>query len=140
MRRRIGLEALEEDRLQGRFVFHPQRVGGKARIAFQARNAQRRADVPDWIGLEGADHDQRAILRLEHAGERHRAPVQLISAHHMRGGLLGLRRDHGIEQRDAELLPASGLGPLQQRQQHALHQVHPGRVVREGRGVDGERI
>ena len=102
--------------------------------------SERRADVLHGIGLEGADHHQRAVGRLEHAGERHRAPVQLIAAHHLRGGFLGLRRDHGVEQRHVELLAPARLLPLQQREQHALHQMHAGRIIREGRRVDRERI
>jgi hypothetical protein len=115
-------------------------MGGEARIVLEARDAERGADVLHGMRLERADQHQRAVRGLEHAGERHRAPVQLGPAHHLGGGLLGLRGDHRVEQRHIELLAPTGLLPLQQREQHALEQMHSGRVVREGRGIDHDRI
>ena len=113
MRRGVASEALHEQRLQRRLVFRAQRVRLEARVILETWNAQRRSDILHGIGLEGADHYQCAVCRFEHTRERHRAPIELIATHQLRGRFLGLRSDHGVEQRHVELLSPPRLFPRQ---------------------------
>src|SRR5215203_6260114 len=117
MRRRPGPEALAEDRVQRRLVGDLSGVIAEAPVLVQRRQIERGADVAQRIGLERADHHERAVEGLEDAGERHRAPIHLAPAHHERRRLLGLGGEHGVEERDAHQLATPGLLPLQERQQ-----------------------
>ena len=101
--------------------------------------SQRGADVAQRIGLERADQHQRAVLRIEHARQRHRGPVDLGVLHHDHRGLLHLHRQHRVVERDGDLLALAGALALQQREQDALHHVHAGRVVGQRGRVDGDR-
>ena len=50
-------------------------------------------------------------------GPHHRRQRGGVLAHHVGGAFLGLGGQHGIVQRDADLLAAPGLGALEQRKQ-----------------------
>ena len=80
---RVGPEALAEDRAAAPALLRElQRVVAKRGSSCSAGRSERGADVAQRIGLERADHHQRAVGGLEDAGERHRAPVHLAAAHH----------------------------------------------------------
>ena len=131
--------ALAEDGLQRRLVLELLRQVAIARIGRQVVDFQRRADVAQRIGLEGAHHHQRPRAGVVHAAQGHGRPVDLGIGHQDHGGFLHLHRQHGVVQGHADLLALAGTRAVQQRQQDALHHVHASRIVRQRRRVDRDR-
>ena len=86
MRRGVGREALPEDRLQRRLVLDLRRRRSRSadRPARSVDAERRRRCRCSGSALKAPTMTSAPSRGLEHAGERHRAPVQLAPAHQLR--------------------------------------------------------
>ena len=129
---------LLDQRLQRIAVLHALRVGAKARVARQRRILQHlRAERGPFALVLDAEEDHAPVAALKRAVGRDGgvtragADQRLAGAVGVIGGITHPFR-HGVEQRDLERHALAGALAIEQRHQHAVDNVHPGRGVDDG--------